>query len=218
MIRGRGGAEDSGREITRAPRSIGASKGVSWSLVLMSMLSDHRVPFVCSGGTLLGILRDGALIPWDDDLDFDVPREWILSEAFIELTEFLSANGFEVRTKGFPLFPSASFFENGYKASVGSKLRIGPWKLKIPTRVPCSLLPDSDFLSPRYAFAHGQKWPIPHRAEELLEHCYGNWQVAEKWSNPSLGDYNRRYVNPRPVRAILRVLALVGSMFHPRER
>ena len=41
-------------------------------LMLSKNLQLHEVPHYIDAGTLLGVYRDNALIPWDDDLDFSV--------------------------------------------------------------------------------------------------------------------------------------------------
>jgi len=41
-------------------------------LMLSENLKSHDVPHYIDAGTLLGVYRDNALIPWDDDLDFAV--------------------------------------------------------------------------------------------------------------------------------------------------
>ncbi|MGS2720416.1 LicD family protein [Paraglaciecola aestuariivivens] len=46
-------------------------------LMLCKNLSLHKVPHYIDAGTLLGVYRDNALIPWDDDLDFAINADYL---------------------------------------------------------------------------------------------------------------------------------------------
>ena len=60
--------------------------------VLLDLLQEftgvceaHEITFFADGGTLLGAFRHQGFIPWDDDMDFAVPREYY--EEVMELLE-----------------------------------------------------------------------------------------------------------------------------------
>ena len=47
--------------------------------------SKHAIPYYMLGGTMLGAIRHNGFIPWDDDMDFGVPREHY--HRFVQIAE-----------------------------------------------------------------------------------------------------------------------------------
>jgi len=46
-------------------------------LNVTDLLEKSGIPYHLEGGTLLGLVRDGDLLPWDHDLDISIPAEHI---------------------------------------------------------------------------------------------------------------------------------------------
>ncbi len=45
------------------------------AIAVDKVLSAHNIPFIIAYGSLLGAVRHGGFIPWDDDMDFYIPTE-----------------------------------------------------------------------------------------------------------------------------------------------
>lgn len=40
------------------------------------IMVKHKIPYYMIGGTMLGAIRHKGFIPWDDDMDFGIPRQY----------------------------------------------------------------------------------------------------------------------------------------------
>lgn len=43
--------------------------------ILDRVCRENAIPYYMLGGTMLGAVRHGGFIPWDDDMDFGIPRD-----------------------------------------------------------------------------------------------------------------------------------------------
>lgn len=46
------------------------------SLYIHDLMVKHNIPYYMLGGTMLGAIRHKGFIPWDDDMDFGIPRAY----------------------------------------------------------------------------------------------------------------------------------------------
>ena len=146
------------------------------------------IPYFVDHGTLLGLLRDGDLLPWDDDLDLSVP------ESFLPAT-------LDVLRDVRPRLPRAAELDWAAETVVDSDTgRIQGVVLCYPETNPPGLrkfaasvwfmFPEGDGirqyinLAPaRFFEGHdllafrGRPYPIPLDAEQYLEVHYGDWRT-----------------------------------------
>ena len=55
---------------------------------VVTLLDEHNIIYHLEGGTLLGIVRDNSLLPWDHDIDISIPSTEV--EKFLNLMNQLS--------------------------------------------------------------------------------------------------------------------------------
>lgn len=65
----------------------------------VDLLDKHNVVYHLEGGTLLGLVRNKDLLPWDFDVDISIDAEDI--ERFLRLTSKFRKLGFKIRIKAF---------------------------------------------------------------------------------------------------------------------
>ena len=55
----------------------------------------NNIQYYMLGGTMLGAIRHQGFIPWDDDMDFGIPRNDY--NRFVEIAKDLGSSGYEIR-------------------------------------------------------------------------------------------------------------------------
>ncbi|MBO4482693.1 MAG: LicD family protein [Prevotella sp.] len=83
-----------------------------WNDILMGCLHKfveiceaHQLTYFCVGGTVIGAVRHGGMIPWDDDIDIAMPRPDY--DRFRKLCKTIDLGHYELATpelKGYPFF------------------------------------------------------------------------------------------------------------------
>lgn len=71
---------------------------------VVNILDNKRIIYHLEGGTLLGIVRDNKILPWDDDLDISVPEEF--SSGLWDALKVLKKRGWKLEKRRFDKFSS----------------------------------------------------------------------------------------------------------------
>lgn len=168
--------------------------------VVHDVLSKNNVPYFAIGGTLLGAIRDGEIIPWDDDLDIG-----ILEKDLVKLNELaaeFNKRGVEFSRMDGETTPGSglhTFYKIAHKQS--TKLVYGckyPW---LDIFVFAELPDDRIVLHPngpgaglklttRFWLTQNELFPlklhklgkidiyIPNQPQAFLDRAYKNWQTT----------------------------------------
>lgn len=148
-------------------------------------LEEIGVTYFLIAGTLLGIVRDGELLPHDKDIDlgipWDVDREWLMDQ--IEASEKFTINGgkrpspevsewnFSFVRKGTPIALDLFFFKpEGDYWLAGFHCKPYPWLHQLKQRM-LTTIPYK-----------GRNIPAPEHPEEMMEETYGkNWKIPDPY-------------------------------------
>lgn len=99
-----------------------------WNGILMGCLhrfkeicEAHNLTYFCVGGTVIGAVRHGGMIPWDDDIDVAMPRPDY--DRFLQICKTIDLGHYELATpemKGYPFFFSKFCDKNTSLIEVGN--------------------------------------------------------------------------------------------------
>ena len=173
------------------------------------LLKPAGIPYYVDHGTLLGLIRDGDLLAWDDDLDLSVPEEFTAATlravqagraalphaAELEWTAETIVDADLDRILGVVLsYPE----ENRLKLK---KFAVSLWfmfRQDGQIRQYINSAPDSFFEGHDELTYRGRTFPIPKHAEQYLESHYGDWRVPVQ--DMSLEEIRNYCPPPRHIR------------------
>ena len=184
------------------------NQALMWST--LAQLSNKGVHAFPMAGTLLGLIRDGRLLPFDKDLDFGVP--WAEMALAVEC---LQANGWVEHCGSYGLNNPRAFrhLASGMvldlcgleTAPGGDQMLGGFWMGRSPgTDDRVTVFPRIDLVLEQRAA--GSVW-MPVNAEAVLTALYGDWRTPDPDFDTVIGAKNLRDFSPLThCYALLRIL------------
>lgn len=178
--------------------STACDAAITMLISIRDAFDKQDIPYFLDAGTLLGLYRDGALIPWDDDLDIgvsyhDVERvKSALEEVLAELNQKVGDGWVVEEHKATQVF---GCIEPGDTRSF--KLKNTDGAIECPMLDVFIKYIEGDNMDytlasrgirmPSYHFENlqslefrGHVFTIPQRPEDYLEGYYGDWRTPVK--------------------------------------
>ena len=190
--------------------------------LVIDICEKYNIKYILLGGTMLGAIRDGGMIPWDDDIDIGMPREDF--DKFVEIAKR------EIKS---PYFFQTSLTDRTFKTQVRVRkngttaIQKKEWRAESHRGIYIDILPidnipdnEKDFnyeiglirsiCSTRYIDAGLNRM----RDDESLFKMRRMYMVMED----VIREYNRKYPNSEYVASVVgyRVESSVGFKYHRR--
>jgi lipopolysaccharide cholinephosphotransferase len=164
-----------------------------------SLLDANSIPYHLEGGTLLGIVRDQDLLPWDDDVDISVPFEY--AEEILKLKQQLLLKGYRMSTRKskkdagpiqagqyslFKIKPLVGYYLRWF--TPGSELVVLDLFVKVKNQTHTYWQAKEKVMRVENKFYEsfetvdylGQALKVPNHYREYLTEKYGNWSIPVK--------------------------------------
>lgn len=159
------------------------------------ILDQNNIPYTLEGGTLLGIIREDRLLPWDNDMDITITEEYLDQLIKIRYKFWLIGYRTRIRTSksDIPYFPKKSirlmkiqttrcFFKEYNLLDIFIKIKdkekyfwIVDEKDPVLKSVPAYFYENRT----RVHF-NGYDYLVPEKFEDYLTYRYGDWKQVQK--------------------------------------
>lgn len=169
---------------------------------VISIVENCNVEYWLEGGTLLGLRREGRLLPWDDDLDISLHAKE--HEKLVFLMRTLKEKGFRVRTRVFDADSDVFKKGNLRMIKIRTKRFFGLIKGKVCFDIfikythdaktyweianKTKNVPAKYYESFKTISFKGRDYSIPFLTDEYLTYRYGDWQTPVKEWDTSKDD------------------------------
>jgi len=148
---------------------------------LQQALDDLGIPFRLGGGTLLGIVRDRKLIPWDWDLEVNLLVEQVFLRR-ITVEQSLRAAGFSVLRANRTMINFKFKLEKyGAVYEVRAWQRIGGHRYRRHYRLPVGLFHGIGAVD-----LDGHVFPTFADPDAYLTYQYGDWRTPVRTADKSV--------------------------------
>ena len=180
---------------------------------ILKLLNSNKFDYFISGGTLLGIYRDGKLIEWDEDIDIDV-YDYSFRENYKKIIDFAHENDYEYQIGSNFFHPKISLCISNTKVSLGAISR-GIFKRNYFYRSSYRLPYEICKKSKKFKINNNLFVKVPIRAIDYLKFLYGeSWSTPIMWkANDENKYYNHGYIRKGKRYVLLNYFQLIVSKF-----
>jgi len=149
-----------------------------------NLLREHNIPFWLMAGTLLGAVRNGKMIPWDNDVDIGIWHHD--AKRILDLESRISQDGFELGL----VHAGSQYWNVHIFSSPGCLFHIDMFTWEMKGEISHSvehkhyLCPTTDLQNLDEIEFEGTKYPCPQHVETTLSNYYGpDWRTPKVHSS-----------------------------------
>lgn len=168
-----------------------------WLRKVTDILDSRDIKYFLDAGTLLGIVRENRLLPWDNDLDIFIPSSefyklkkcclWFFMRGLRVRVEKIGIDAFCL-TKDSPRIiklrnRSGLLHRGQVSMDIFIKYPVSGyyyWAEGRPSETVIKCVSSSFFDSVHFIDFDGKKYPVPGDYEGYLESRYGDWRTPVK--------------------------------------
>ncbi len=172
-----------------------ARKAEKMLYVVTKILEQEKIPYILEGGTLLGIIREKRLLPWDNDIDLTITRPYVNQLLSIRWKLWLRGYRTRIRT----IKEDSVYFKKGHPRI----LKIQTTRFLILKDVSLMDIFIKDLVEERYYWTvseknvlksaprkyyesltaiefKGKTYSVPQEYDNYLQSRYGDWRTPVK--------------------------------------